>query len=108
VKITGPRGGEPLGLPRVEATVSWLSVVALEPRFTTLRVLSPELTVTRLPGGELAVAGFVLEPGKGDADDSPALDWLLAQRRLVVRDATVLYRDERTADRGNCSSRNSR
>jgi uncharacterized protein (TIGR02099 family) len=98
VSITGPRGGKPLGLPRVEATVSWLSVVALEPRFTTLRVLSPELTVTRLPGGELAVAGFVLEPGKGDADESPALDWLLAQRRLVVRDATVLYRDERTAD----------
>lgn len=95
VVLAGPRGGAPLALPRVEATVSWLSLLHLEPRFVSLRVLSPQVTVTRLAGGEVAVAGFVFEPGKGSGDDSPALDWLLAQRRVAVRNAQLVYRDER-------------
>jgi uncharacterized protein (TIGR02099 family) len=98
VVISGPRGGSPLALPRVDATVSWLSLLALEPRFTALRVLSPEVSVVRLSGGAVAVAGFVLEPGNADSEGSRALDWLLAQRRIAVRDARVTYRDERGAE----------
>lgn len=98
VQITGPRGGPALALPRVDATVSWLSLLHLEPRFTALRTLSPEVSVVRLAGGDIAVAGFVLQPGNADSEGSRALDWLLAQGRIAVSDARVLYRDERGAE----------
>jgi uncharacterized protein (TIGR02099 family) len=98
VRISGPRGGSPMALPRVDATVSWLSLLAWEPRFTAMRVLSPDVSVVRLSGGGVTVAGFVLEPGKADSEGSRALDWLLAQRRVAVRDAHVTYRDERSAE----------
>jgi uncharacterized protein (TIGR02099 family) len=98
VRVTGPRGGAPLELPRVEATASWLSLLAFEPRFVALRARSPHVSVVRLGDGSFTVAGFAIEPGGGRSESSPALDWLLAQRRLVVRDAQVDYRDERHAD----------
>ena len=98
VRVVGQRGGPPLALPRVEATVSWLSLLSLEPRFTTLRLLSPEVSVVRLADGNLAVAGFTLQPSSSDAEGSPALDWLLAQHRIAVRDGHVAYRDERGAE----------
>ncbi|MDH5207977.1 MAG: YhdP family protein [Burkholderiaceae bacterium] len=98
VQITGPRGGPALALPRVDATVSWLSLLHLEPRFAALRILSPEVSIVRLAGGDIAVAGFVLQPGNADSEESRALDWLLAQGRIAVRDARVVYRDERGAE----------
>lgn len=98
VQVTGPRGGPPLALPRVDATLSWSSLLSLEPRFAALRLLSPQVSVVRLADGNFTVAGFVIEPGKAESEESAALDWLLAQRRIVVRDGRVAYRDERTAE----------
>ena len=95
VQVSGPRGGAPLALPRVDATVSWLSLVSMEPRFVTLRLLSPEVSVVHLADGNFTVAGFVIEPGKAESEGSPALDWLLTQNRIVVRDGHVVYRDDR-------------
>jgi uncharacterized protein (TIGR02099 family) len=95
VQVVGPHNGIPLALPRVDATVSWLSLLSMEPRFATLRLLSPELSVVRLADGGFTVAGFVIDPGKADSEGSPALDWLLAQRRIVMRDAHLTYRDDR-------------
>lgn len=95
VLVTGPRGGPPLALPRVEATVSWLSLATMAPRFVALRLLSPEVSIVRLADGNVTVAGFVIEPGKSESEGSPTLDWLLAQHRIVVRDGHVVYRDDR-------------
>jgi uncharacterized protein (TIGR02099 family) len=95
VEVVGPRGGTPLALPRVDATVSWWSLATLQPRFSALRVLSPEVTITRLADGTFSIAGFVLEPGHDGTEGSAALDWLLVQKRFAVRDAVVSYRDER-------------
>jgi uncharacterized protein (TIGR02099 family) len=83
-----------LTLPRVEATVSWSSVLVLAPRFSYLRILAPELVISRLAGGRYSIAGFVLDPTQA-GDDSRAMDWILAQGRVVVRDARIRYRDER-------------
>jgi uncharacterized protein YhdP len=83
-----------LVLPRVEATVSWSSLLVLAPRFSSLRVLAPELVVARLDGGRYSIAGFVLDPTQA-GDDSRAMDWILAQGRIVIRDARIRYRDER-------------
>jgi len=98
VQVTGPRGGSPLALPRVDATVSWLSLASMAPRFVALRLLSPEVSVVRLADGNFTVAGFVIEPGKAESEESPALDWLLAQHRIVVRDGHVVYRDDRGSE----------
>ena len=95
VTIVGPRGGAPLALPRVDATVSWWSLLTFEPRFTALRVLAPEVSVVRLADGRFAIAGFVLETAQRESEGSEALEWLLAQKRLSARDAVVHYRDER-------------
>jgi uncharacterized protein (TIGR02099 family) len=97
VAVTGPRGGPPLALPRVDATVSWLSLASMEPRFIALRLLAPEVSVVRLPDGSFTVAGFVIEAGKSESEGSAALDWLLSQDRVVVRDGHVVYRDDRGA-----------
>ena len=43
VRVTGTDGHAGLSLPRVEGTVSWLSGVALEPRFSLLRIEAPDL-----------------------------------------------------------------
>jgi uncharacterized protein (TIGR02099 family) len=96
VQVTGPHGGPPLALPRVDATVSWLSLVHMEPRFVTLRLLTPEVSVVRLADGRFTVAGFVITPGEAESEESPALDWLLAQDQVVLRDGHVAYRDERS------------
>ena len=103
VQVTGPRGGPPLALPRVEATVSWASLLAMEPRFATLRLRSPEVSVVRLADGNFTVAGFLIQPGKGraeseESEESAALDWLLSQSQVIVSDASVVYRDDRGAE----------
>ena len=96
VQVTGPHGGPPLALPRVDATVSWLSLVRMEPRFVALRLLTPEVSIVRLADGSFTVAGFVITPGKAESEESAALEWLLAQDQVVLRDGHVAYRDERT------------
>lgn len=90
---TGNQGERGLSLPRVEGTVSWLSAAALEPRFSLLRIESPELEVARLADDRFSIAGFIIDPAdKGE--DSGMLDWILAQGEVVVRDAHVRYTDQ--------------
>lgn len=99
VQVTGPHGGAPLALPRVDATVSWFSLLAMEPRFAALRLLSPHVSIVRLADGSFTVAGFAIQPGRKDASTSNPLGWLLAQRRIVVRDGVVEYSDDRGTER---------
>ncbi len=94
VAITGQSGTAVLSLPRVEGTLSWTSVPALEPRFSRLRIYAPELAVTLLDRGRVSVAGFIIDPADATGDGQ-ALDWLLAQDGVVIRDARVHLRDER-------------
>lgn len=96
VAISGQSGTAVLSLPRIEGTLSWTSVPALEPRFSRLRIYAPELAVTLLEGGRVSVAGFIIDPAD-TTGDGRALDWLLAQDGVVIRDARVRLRDERSA-----------
>lgn len=95
VRITGSRGGAVLALPRIEGTLSWLSLPTLEPRFARLRIHAPELEIALLPDGALSIAGIVIDPNDSGGD-SAMLDWLLEQNQLLIRDARVTLRDERT------------
>ncbi|MBU0752570.1 MAG: TIGR02099 family protein [Gammaproteobacteria bacterium] len=80
-----------LVLEHVEADLGWTSLLFLAPRLHRLEVVAPEVVIRRDPSGKLFVAG--LEIDTASADDSFS-DWLLAQRRIVVRDATITWHDE--------------
>ncbi|MGH6612528.1 MAG: YhdP family protein [Burkholderiaceae bacterium] len=94
VRVTGRGGERGLSLPNVEGTLSWFSVLALEPRFSLLRIDAPELDVTRLSDDEFRIAGLAFdlrERGEGPG----VLDWILAQGEVAVRDARINYIDQR-------------
>jgi hypothetical protein len=90
------RRGAALTLPQIRGTVSWTSLPALEPRFAQLRIDAPELEIALLEGGAISVAGIVIDP-RDDGGDNQLLEWLLAQRHVVVMDARVQLRDERAS-----------
>lgn len=91
VTLSQPGQPAPLRLPRVEATLSWLSLALLEPRLAHLRLERPALEVRRDAGGVIHVAGIpVNRPGS----HSPFPDWLLRQHAVSVRDGRVVWRDE--------------
>ncbi|MGZ9059978.1 MAG: YhdP family protein, partial [Burkholderiaceae bacterium] len=94
VSVAGSDGRAGLSLPRVEGTVSWLSALALEPRFALLRIESADLDVVRLAGNRFSIAGFIFDPAE-KGEDSGASDWILKQGEVVIRDARIRYTDRR-------------
>jgi uncharacterized protein (TIGR02099 family) len=94
VSVAGGDGRPGLSLPLVEGTVSWLSAVAFEPRFSHLRIAALDLDVVRLPGDRFSVGGFVFDPNER-GKDSGASDWIFSQGEVVVRDARIRYSDQR-------------
>ena len=84
-------GRPALELKRIDNSLSWLSLLVLEPRFHTLHVHQPELLVRRSADGAITVAGIAIR--KGDHDSGLA-DWLLRQREVVIIDASVTWIDE--------------
>jgi len=93
VRILVSDGQTGLVLPQLEATISWWSVPRGGLRLTSLSVLAPELTVQRLPAGRWQIAGFTLDPAARSSDDGRALDWLLEQRNVAIRNARINYVD---------------
>lgn len=81
-----------LELPRVDNTLSWLSLATFELRFYSIEFHRPVLNVRRDANGAIWVAGVAVtrKPQEGDG----IADWLLRQREIVVRDATLSWRDE--------------
>ena len=83
-----------LTLPRVEATISWLSLVVADLRLKELVIERPELMVTRLADGKIRIAGLEIDP-EAEQGDGRFGDWILRQREIVVHDALVTWKDER-------------
>ncbi len=92
VAVIGADGQPALVLDRVETVLSWLSLLATEWRFDSLAVYGPALTVRRDVDGVLWVAGVALRPKT--ASSGGLGDWLLEQRQVLVRDATITWLDE--------------
>ena len=85
-------GGAPLKLPEVDAVLSWLSLALFEPHLASLTLEQPQLAIRRDKAGVIHVAGIAVnQPGT----PSPFPDWLLRQPRVIVRDATVTWLDEK-------------
>jgi uncharacterized protein (TIGR02099 family) len=91
VLVRDRAGNHLLGLPSVSATLSWWSLLAIEPRFETLEINRPELDVRRGADGVLVVAGVRLDPNK--KDEGGGADWLLRQREIVIREGHLAWTD---------------
>lgn len=91
VRMTPP-AGEALLLPRVEMVFSWFSLAWLDLRLAGLSLDQPSLSMHRDKNGIITLAGIPLNvPGP----PSPLPDWLLRQPRIVIKDAEILWRDEK-------------
>lgn len=90
VVIHDDRGERALQLPQVNATVSWLTVFG-QLRLSSLELLSPYLEVERDANGHLYVAGIRIDADQ--PDEGRGLDWLLAQREIIIRNGTVQWND---------------
>lgn len=91
VTFTDEAGQAALQLPRVDATLAWSSLLRLQPHFHRLEIASPEIALRREPDGRLRVGGLAVS-ADGDGN-SGALDWLLAQRQIVIHDARLRWDD---------------
>lgn len=93
----GAEAAPVLNLPSVSAVLAWRSVLTLSPRLVRLRVEKPELTLRRDATNHLWVAGQDIDLNASDHESDlnhPALRWLVAQRELLIRDATIVWQDD--------------
>jgi uncharacterized protein (TIGR02099 family) len=81
-------GRAALSLPGVEATLAWSSVLVGSPRFYSLVFDRPRLEIRRDEQGGFRVAGIELRGG-----DAGIARWILSQREIVIRDASVTWED---------------
>ncbi|HMK15090.1 MAG TPA: YhdP family protein [Burkholderiales bacterium] len=92
VQVYDQTGRPALALNRVATTLSWLTMTTGEVRLYLLEFDQPQLNILRDPQGTIYLAGIALGQNTGGTDFG---DWLLKQRHLVVRDATILWRDDK-------------
>jgi uncharacterized protein (TIGR02099 family) len=91
VQLYDQEGRVALSLPAVSCTLSWDSLAFGELRFNSLSLDKPNLNVRRDTSGALHVAGVKLNPE--DAGGG-FVNWLLAQREVIIRDAQVSWEDQ--------------
>lgn len=91
-EIRDTQGRPALGFDVVEAELSWSSLWHFQLRLARLEINSPTLLLRRDRTGRLFAAGLEITPQPNDQDDFA--DWLLAQDRVIIRDATVTWQDE--------------
>ena len=80
-----------LVLPRIDGSVSWMSLFAAELRLAGLEIDRPELLIRRDAQGQIYVGGVALSQQGANND---LADWLLRQSRTVIRDALIVWVDE--------------
>lgn len=91
VVVHDAQGRPGLRLERVDAVLSWRTVLAGSVRLRTLLVERPDLVVRRDRAGLLTVAGV---PVRLDGPDSGFAHWVLAQSQVQIRDAKLTWIDE--------------
>ena len=91
VRVFDGSDRERLALAAIDAQLSWSSLIALEPRFRSIRLEQLSFEVRRDADGRFWIAGMPLQ--QGDARGSFG-DWLLEQDGVGVYDSTVTWVDE--------------
>ncbi|MDR0576903.1 MAG: TIGR02099 family protein [Candidatus Accumulibacter sp.] len=99
VSLADAEGRPTLAFSRVEAVLSWWSVVEMRPRLRVLRIDRPTLRMRRDADGRLFVAGMALGGGSGEnagnggSGGSGGAPWAFGQRRIRVAGATLFWED---------------
>lgn len=91
VELHDSRGRPALILGRVENTLSWWTLFLGKPRFHSLVIDHPTLTVRRDPQGVIFVAGIPVNRAGASGGFS---DWILNQRQILVQGAVIQWLDE--------------
>jgi uncharacterized protein (TIGR02099 family) len=84
-------GRPALSFDNVETELAWSSLLHVQLRLHRLEIDAPTLNIRREADGHIFVAGIQL---KSDTQGNDFSDWLLAQDRIVVRNATIQWTDE--------------
>ena len=91
VRVADAEGRPALAFSRIEAVLSWWSVPSAQLKLRLLRIDQPTLNLRRASDGRIFIAGIPLNPQSNDSDVS---DWILAQRRIRISGATLVWQDE--------------
>lgn len=91
VVIHDRQGQQALALPEVAATLSWWSVLVGEPRLYALEIARPDLEIERDADGRIYIAGIMVDAQQ--QNEGRGLNWVLAQREIVIRDGWIRWRD---------------
>lgn len=81
-----------LAVPHATATLSWSTLMRGKPALASLVVERPDLLVVRAADGSLTVAGVAV-PTTHTGGDSTFSNWVLSQRAIVLRGATLRWHD---------------
>lgn len=90
VQISDHLGVPAFTLRRVESVLSWQSLWRLHPRLALLVFDGPVLHVRRETDGRISIAGMAT----GDGSDPAFARWVLEQRQIRVRNATIVWDDK--------------
>lgn len=93
VRVADAQGRPALAFARVETILSWWSVPRAQLRLRLLRIDEPTLNLRRDAAGNFSIAGMPIGPSD-DKDSGNAADWVLEQRRIRIRGATLVWEDE--------------
>ncbi len=96
VRLLDADGQPALQLARVDVLLSWRSLLTFQPELLRLQLRAPVLDARRDAAGHVSVAGFPVASTGGQVrlGEHPAMQWLLRQRSIEIRDATVNWHDE--------------
>ncbi len=90
VRVADAEGRPALAFSRVETVLSWWSVPSGQLRLRLLNIDEPTLHLRRSSDGQLSVAGIPLSRDGSDGDVS---SWILDQRHIRIRGATLVWED---------------
>ncbi len=91
-EIRDAEGRAALAFDEVETELAWSSLWHFELRLARLEFNAPMLQLRRDKAGRYYAAGLEITPQPGSEEGFA--DWLLAQDRVVIRDATIAWHDE--------------
>jgi len=91
ISVADSQGYPVLTFPAIEGTVSWRSMLRGQLNFHEIVIDQPTFLARRDAEGILHIAGIALGENQ---QDGGFFDWLLHQRRLIVRDATLYWQDD--------------
>jgi len=92
VRVGDSQGRPALAFSRVEAILDWSSLAFYQLRLALLAIDEPVLHFRRDGSGKLFVAGLPVDEAGSDASVG---DWVLAQRRIRINGATLVWEDEK-------------